>query len=83
MNRETINKQYRIVIAGLIQESVTFIEEETPLSQFRAVEVAGPQLVDQYRGTNTGIGGIIDVCDREQAEIIPLFYSNGGGGPHK
>lgn len=82
MNRTSTGKPYRILIAGLIQESVTFIEEETPLSQFRAVEASGPELVEQYRGTNTGIGGIIDVCNNEQAEIIPLFYSNGGAaGP--
>lgn len=82
MEVASIKKPYRIVIAGLIQESVTFIAEETPLEQFKAVETSGPELIGKYRGTNTGLGGIIDVCEREQAEIIPLFYSSGGAaGP--
>lgn len=82
MKTANANKPYRIVIAGLLHESVTFIEEETTLEQFKAVETSGPELIGKYRGTNTGLGGIIDVCEREQAEIIPLFYSNGGAaGP--
>lgn len=72
----------RVAIAGFHDESVTFIDQETPLEQFRSVESCGSALVEKYRGTNTGIGGIIDVCEREGADIIPLFFSYGGAaGP--
>ncbi|MDS1138887.1 M81 family metallopeptidase [Pusillimonas sp. SM2304] len=82
MNTPQGNKQYRIAIAGFLQESVTFIEELTTLEQFQAVELAGPELIKTLRGSNTGLGGIIDVCEREQADIVPLFYTSGGAaGP--
>ncbi|WP_031250107.1 M81 family metallopeptidase [Mesorhizobium sp. LNHC221B00] len=76
------NGGHRIAIAGFLDESMTFIDKETPLERFRFVETSGPDLIEKYRGTNTGIGGIIDVCERERAEIIPLFFSSGGAaGP--
>ncbi|MER8556857.1 M81 family metallopeptidase [Mesorhizobium sp. M1217] len=68
----------RIAVAGFLDESVTFINNQTPLERFKLVESSGAALVENYRGTNTGIGGILDVCERERAEIIPLFFSNGG-----
>lgn len=72
----------RVAIAGFLDESVTFIEKETPLKQFRSAETSGPALLENCRGTNTGIGGIIEICENEGAEIIPLFYAPGGAaGP--
>jgi microcystin degradation protein MlrC len=72
----------RIAVAGFLQESVTFISEMTTLEQFRQVEAAGTALIERYRGTNTGIGGMIDRCERENAEIVPIFYTFGGAaGP--
>lgn len=72
----------RIALAGFIQESVTFIDKETPLEEFRLLESSGPALLDKYRRTNTGLGGMIDICERERAEIVPLFYTSGGAaGP--
>jgi microcystin degradation protein MlrC len=75
-------QRYRVAIAGIIQESVTFIDELTTLAQFQAAETAGPELVPKYRRTNTPIGGLIDVCEAENAEIVPIFYTIGGAaGP--
>lgn len=75
-------KRFRIAVAGFLQESVTFISEMTTLEQFRMVEAAGAALIERYRGTNTGIGGMIDRCERENADIVPIFYSFGGAaGP--
>ena len=82
MNSSAPKTRFRIAIAGFLQESVTFIDEMTTLEQFQFVEAAGPALIVKYRGTNTGIGGIIDRCERENAEIVPLFYTFGGAaGP--
>ena len=52
---------------------MTFISEATTLEQFRQVEATGAALIERYRGTNTGIGGMIDRCEQENAEIVPLF----------
>lgn len=77
-----MTRRPRIAIASLQQESVTFIDQPTPLSAFRAIESQGAEVVGKYRGTNTAIGGIIDGCEAEGAEIVPLFYAAGGAaGP--
>jgi len=82
MTTHPTEKPYRIAIAGFIQESVTFVEELTSLAQCRAVELSGQTLIDTMRGTNTGLGGIIDRCEREHADLVPFFYTNGGAaGP--
>lgn len=82
MNSTDSKTRFRIAIAGFLQESVTFVDEATTLEQFRLVEAAGPALIGKYRGTNTGIGGIIDRCERENADIVPIFYTFGGAaGP--
>lgn len=82
MNTHNAAKQYRIAIAGFIQESVTFIDKLTTLAQCKAVEIAATELVETLRGANTGLGGIVDVCERENAEIVPLFAVSGGAaGP--
>jgi microcystin degradation protein MlrC len=73
---------FRIAVAGFLLESVTFIDEVTTLGQFQHLETAGTELLVKYRGTNTPIGGFIEVCERENVEIIPIFYTNGGAaGP--
>src|SRR5262245_39612570 len=82
MNSSDSKTRFRIAIAGFLQESVTFIDEMTTLEQFQVVEAIGSELIARYRGTNTGIGGIIDRCERENADIVPLFYAFGGAaGP--
>lgn len=82
MHTPTPHRPYRIAIAGFLQESVTFVAELTTLAQCQAVERSGADLLNTYRATNTGIGGIIDVCEQENAEIVPLFYTTGGAaGP--
>ncbi|WP_085028673.1 M81 family metallopeptidase [Ensifer aridi] len=78
----TNKTQCRVAIAGFQQESVTFIERQTTLEEFRIVETSGQALIDEYRSTNMGIGGMIETCEREDAEIIPLFFTTGGAaGP--
>ncbi|QRM32921.1 M81 family metallopeptidase [Microvirga sp. VF16] len=72
----------RVAIAGFQQESVTFIDGQTTLEDFRLVETSGPALLEGFRETDTVLGGIIRVCEREDADIIPLFYTSGGAaGP--
>lgn len=41
---------FRVAIAGFLQESVTFIDGETSLYQFKFLETSGPPLLDKYRG---------------------------------
>lgn len=78
----TSSAPFRIAVASLQQESVTFIDKPTPLAVFRAIESRGGEVVEKYRGTNTPVGGLIDGCEAEGAEIVPLFYAAGGAaGP--
>jgi microcystin degradation protein MlrC len=82
MTRPPTIRPLRIAIAGFLLESVTFIESLTTLDQFRAVESVGGEVIARHRGANTPAGGFISVCEREAAEIVPIFHTNGGAaGP--
>jgi microcystin degradation protein MlrC len=78
----TNDRRFRIAIAGFLLESVTFINELTTLGQFRVSEVSGAELVERHRGANTPTGGFLDICERENVEIVPILYAMGGAaGP--
>jgi microcystin degradation protein MlrC len=72
----------RVAIAGFALESVSFLPNETTLTEFKAAETAGGALLDALRGTNTTMGGFIAVCEREGIEIVPIVHTEGGAaGP--
>ncbi len=72
----------RIAIGGLMLESVSFLPLLTTRAELQAIEAAGPALVDRFRGTNTLPGGFIAACEREDAGLVPLVFTDGGAaGP--
>ncbi|MXP64264.1 M81 family peptidase [Roseomonas sp. M0104] len=72
----------RIAIGGLALESVSFLPLLTEVEDLRAVEAAGPALLDRFRGTNTLCGGFIEVCETAGAELLPIVFADGGAaGP--
>jgi microcystin degradation protein MlrC len=76
------HRRYRIAIAGFLLESVTFIDELTTLEQFRVHETSGIEVIEGHRGANTPTGGFIDVCERENVELVPILHTSGGAaGP--
>jgi microcystin degradation protein MlrC len=72
----------KVAIAGFNLESVSFLPYLTSLDEFRRAETSGSATVESLRGTNTVIGGFIDVCEREGIAMVPIVETEGGAaGP--
>jgi microcystin degradation protein MlrC len=69
----------KVAIAGFSLESVSFLTNLTSLEYFRRAELRGDDLVQRYRGTETVIGGFIEICEREGVEMVPIVRTSGGG----
>ena len=62
---------YRVIIGSMSHETNTFSTVKTTLSDFRPMY--GQEIVETLKGTRSGIGGYIDVFDREGVEYIPTI----------
>ncbi|MFT4193222.1 M81 family metallopeptidase [Ottowia sp.] len=72
----------RIAVAGFHIESVSFLPVASTLADFEQVALRGEAILTALRGTNTVIGGFIDVCEQSQAQILPLVHASlGAVGP--
>jgi len=58
----------RIVVAMMMHETNTFSPVPTPLASFRPL--AGEAAIEEFRDTNTQIGGFLDVAKEANAEVI-------------
>lgn len=66
----------KIGIAGCMHETNTFAPGQTDLSHFKNEWVTDPSsFLDQYEGTRTGMGGVIDASRDMGFELEPLFYT--------
>ncbi len=65
----------RLAIAGFHIESVSFLPVAATVDDFERAALRGKAIIEQLRGTNTVIGGFIDVCEREQVETLPLVHT--------
>jgi len=68
----------RIAIAGFHVESASFLPSLMTYEEFDQGCLRGENIVTELTGTNTVIGGFIDICQREQFELVPLFYAYQG-----
>jgi len=68
----------KIGIAGFEHETVTFWPGVTPLEDFERDALHGVKVVERRRGTNTTVGGFIDVCEKEGVELFPVCEASGG-----
>jgi len=60
----------RAVIAKMFHETNTFSPVATPFERFaKRVGLFGPAVADYYRGTNTGVGAFLDLCERIGADV--------------
>jgi microcystin degradation protein MlrC len=66
----------KIVIAMMMHETNTFSPVPTPLESFRPL--AGEAAIAEFKGTNTQLGGFLEVAQRMGAEIVVPF----AGGAH-
>lgn len=63
----------RLLLAMFKHETNTFSPVETPLQRFYRMNTfddSTDQLLAQYRGTGSALGGFIDVAERHGAEIV-------------
>ncbi|MFB9984783.1 M81 family metallopeptidase [Mesorhizobium kowhaii] len=67
----------KVAIAGFILESVSFLPNVVTLEDFKRNESRGSEMVDNHRGTETVLGGFIDICEREGIEMVPIVWTAG------
>ena len=68
----------KIGIAGLEHETVTFWPGTTDLEDFERDGLHGAGVIERRRGTNTSVGGFIDICEKEGVELFPVCDASGG-----
>jgi microcystin degradation protein MlrC len=58
----------KIVVAMMMHETNTFSPVSTPLASFRPL--SGPQAIEEFRDTNTQLGGFLHVAQEANAEVV-------------
>lgn len=71
----------RIGIVGLYHESNTFAPERTTLTHFQKGRyMKGEDIIKEYREAHHEIGGMIEVLEKEEVEMVPLLYAEATPG---
>ena len=66
-----MNARRKIVVAMMMHETNTFSPVPTPLASFRPL--SGQVAIEEFRDTNTQLGGFLDVAREANAEItVPI-----------
>lgn len=65
----------KIAIAGFHIESVSFLPNTSRYEDFEEGALRGAGLIEGLTGTNTVIGGFLEVCAAEGATPVPLVYA--------
>ncbi|WP_439392454.1 M81 family metallopeptidase [Bradyrhizobium sp. PMVTL-01] len=77
-----LHKPFRIATAGFHIESVSFLPTASTWDDFEQVALRGSRIVGELRGTNTVMGGFIEVCEQDGVELLPLVHTAlGAVGP--
>jgi microcystin degradation protein MlrC len=69
---------FKVGLAGFSHETITFWPGVTSLSDFERTATYGEQVLEKARGTNTCIGGFMEVCDANGVELVPILNASGG-----
>jgi len=70
--------KYRIGVAGFSHETVSFWPGVTSLDDFEMSSAYGADIIEKGRDTNSCIGGFIEICEKEEAEMVPIVVGSGG-----
>ena len=70
--------RYKLGVAGFSHETITFWPGLTTLKDFERNAYHGEKVIERARGTNSCIGGFIEVCERENVELLPVCVASGG-----
>ena len=65
---------YRVVIGMMSHETNTFSTVKTTLEDFNPLY--GEEVVETFGGTRSGIGGFLDVFEKEEVEVIPTIAAS-------
>lgn len=68
----------RIALAGFNLESVSFLPGETTIADFQHYESRGERLIERFTGTNTVVGGFIDICVDAGFDMLPIVMTEAG-----
>lgn len=63
----------RVAIGGLSHETNVFSPVKTPLSAWRILQ--NQELIDVSKGKKTNIGGILEIAEAENWQIVPTLYA--------
>ncbi len=68
---------FRVALMGIYHESNTFITETTSLENFkRGRLLRGEAIKERYRDAHHEIGGMLEVMNDEEVEVIPLLFAS-------
>lgn len=71
----------RIALLGIYHESNTFVPEATVTADFmNGYYLTGESIRKEYETAHHEIGGMIEVMDKEEMEIVPVFYASATPG---
>lgn len=59
-------------------ECATFLPQVTHGDVFEAGTVRGADVIERFRGSNTVVGGFLNVIDAVGAEAVPILHADGG-----
>lgn len=66
----------KVGLVGLYHESNTFVPQPTTIENFRKGRyLKGNDIINEYKDAHHEIGGMIEVLQQEDIEIIPLLYA--------
>jgi microcystin degradation protein MlrC len=68
----------KVAIAGFLLESASLMPVLSTVEDFERTATRGDEIFRRYRGTNTVVGGFIEVCEREGLEMTGIVYTEGG-----
>ncbi|HLZ07730.1 MAG TPA: M81 family metallopeptidase, partial [Chloroflexota bacterium] len=67
----------KVLIASIMHEGNTFAPTRTTLDHFEQAGLyVGPTIVDAFTGTNTELGGFLEVADQTGIELVPLLAAS-------
>jgi len=70
--------RYKLGVAGFAHETLTFWPGLTTLEDFERNAAHGERVLEKARDTNSCIGGFIEVCERDDVELLPVCAAMGG-----
>jgi microcystin degradation protein MlrC len=68
----------KIGLGGFGHETITFWPGVTDLAAFERVALHGRDVIEKSRGTNTAMGGFVDILESEGVDMLPVCTVMGG-----